>query len=73
MVGYGETNVCVINLHTYETEEFNLDLVVYEKIYHLRIASSNETTFNCHVAAKKRGMKQICLVDINDSFLYPKT
>ena len=70
IVGYGNSKIYIMNLDKEKSaKEINIDLLIYEKIFHLRFISSSlgggECLYNCYVALKRKNINQIDLFDMS--------
>lgn len=54
LIGYGDTKVLVLDLYGNESKkEFEIPTDYFEKIYHLRFESFENSPYVCFVACKK--------------------
>ena len=66
LVGLGDHQLVILNLGSQEHKIYDLDLIKYEKIIAFRLKSNSGANqdYVCHIACKKKDMKQIVIFDI---------
>ena len=66
LVGLGHHKLVILNLGSQEHKIYNLDLIKYEKFLAFRLKSNSGANqdYVCHIACKKKDMKQIVIFDI---------
>lgn len=62
----GELNLIILKLKSDEEQFYKLDTIRFEKILSFQFKSYADYTYECHIACKRVGIKQICVFNIVD-------
>ena len=63
---YGSDSLMILHVEQNKSWQYQINLGIYDELNCMRLKSSSDDTYECHIACKKRGINQIVVFDYSE-------